>query len=82
MADTNGTNETPIAQIGVMLLANGQVRIAMSPGLALDAAERYLYGALKFVEREIQTRRLHEMLDTPRVQLAAGTGLPRGPMIA
>lgn len=65
-----------VAQVTVMVLADGAMRVGLSPGLPLDVAESHVYRALKFLEREITLQVIAAR--TPRVDLARGL-IPRGP---
>lgn len=56
-------------QVVITGFENGAVKVALSPGLAADTAERLLYGAMKFLEREILLGKIRQLQDAPRVEI-------------
>ena len=66
-------------RIMVLGFPGDRVRVALSDGLPLDIAERMLYGALKFLERELAVLRLRQVLAEPRIEIPRGSLLPPGP---
>ncbi len=64
----------PIGQVIVTLLANGGLRIGITPGLTTDVVERTLYGALKHVERQLLAAQVGAA--RPRIEGVRGM-LPR-----
>lgn len=68
----------PLGQVIVTSFDTGGLRVATSPGLTPDVAERMLYGALKHLERQMLLLGLRQMVEQPRIVSALG-GLPRPP---